>query len=144
MGFSGNLGALGKLASNIAKLGEVPSRAAPIASEKIAELIAAEFDSESDAYGNAWAAHAQGTIDRWGAHAILDLFGGMRGGVAVLPQAGAGITVSFSVPYAGYHHTGTGRMPARPVMPLNTMPAAWSAALRDATKAAYARTIGAR
>jgi hypothetical protein len=142
MPITGDFAGLGKLEANLRKLGEVPSRAATDASERIAELIEEEFAGQSDPYGDAWATHQQATIDRWGSHDILTLTGDMRSGVTVQPMAGAGISVTFDQDYAVFHHTGTRNMVPRPVLPLETMPATWAAALEEATSAAFDEVMG--
>lgn len=140
--FSGNLSGLGQLARNVGRLAEVPSRVAPEAAQRIAQLIEEEFQGEADPYGSGWPPHAAATIKRWGDHPILTLNGEMREGVTVTPMQGAGIAIEFSVEYAGYHQAGTGRMPAREVLPSNTMPALWSEALNVATRQAFGRAMG--
>lgn len=143
MGITGDFAGLGKLQANLRRLAEVPSRAAADASERIAALIQEEFDAQSDPYGNAWEPHADATVRRWGEHPILDLTGDMRGNVDVSPQRGAGIKVTFDEPYAEYHHTGTPNMPARPVLPINTLPSSWTSALEEAHAKAFDEVMGA-
>jgi hypothetical protein len=137
MGVRGDFEFLGKLEANLRRLSEVPSRAAAESSESIADLIEQEFASQSDAYGNAWAPHAPATVRRWGEHDILTLSGAMREHVTVRPMAGAGISITFDEDYAVYHHTGTRYMSRRPVLPQETMPATWEAALEEAYANAF-------
>lgn len=141
-GVSGDFAGLGKLEANLRRLAEVPSRASASAAEKIDALLREEFNAQTDPYGNPWKEHAPATVERWGEHDILDLSGRMMGGMEVSPMSGAGIAVTFDVDYAEYHHTGTRYMPARPVLPLNTLPAAWEAALEEASAEAFEEILG--
>lgn len=141
-GVTGDFAALGKLEANLRRLGEVPSRAASEASDRIAALIEEEFAAQSDAYGNPWAPHKPATIARWGEHDILTLSGVMRDHVTVAPMRGAGISITFDEDYAGWHHVGTRYMVRRPVLPLETMPATWTAALEEAYANAFDEVMG--
>lgn len=133
-GLTGNFAGLGKLESNLRKLASVPSQAAASASAKIKELIDAEFAGQMDPYGRPWAPHKPATVKRWGQHAILDLSGKMKAGVTVAPMQGAGVAVTFDQDYAEHHMTGTANMVPRQVLPTNTLPASWNAALSEAVE----------
>jgi phage gpG-like protein len=52
---------------------------------------------------------------------------------------GRGLSVSVSVPYAGFHMTGTRRMPARPFLPQGELPGAWEQAMNEAALDALQR-----
>lgn len=141
MGFTGDIAELGKLVDNLGRLASVPSQVAADASERIAGLIAQEFEAQADPYGDAWADHTEGTVKRWGEHEILDLSGGMRGSVDVRPMRGAGIAITID-DVAGFHQGGTVDMVARPVLPSDDMPPLWEEALEAAGNARFAEAMG--
>lgn len=141
-GVKGDFAGLKKLASNLGRLSEVPSCAAVASSERIASLISEEFAEQADPYGNPWADHTEETIKRWGEHPILDLTGDMKATTQVKPMSGAGVAITFDVDYASFHHTGTKSMVARPVLPLETMPASWNAALEEESAKAFEEILG--
>ncbi len=128
MGWSGDISKMGQLARNLGKLATVPARAAKRVAKDIAELIDAEFQHETDPYGNAWKPHAPATVERWGEHKILDLTGSMYRSVDVAPMRGAGVSITIDHP-AAPHQSGwsgpQGKGPARPILPGGTMPAQW-------------------
>lgn len=145
MGFNGNMNGLGQLARNIARLGEVPSRVARDGAAGIARHIDHQFDSGTDPYGRPWAPLRPATLRR-GRHAppLTDTHA-MRDGIAVRPQAGAGIAITFAsdVP-AGFHQGGTVNMVARKILPEGTLPRTWNEALSGAAGAAVKQTMGGK
>lgn len=137
MAITGNgLAGLGQLQRNLRKLAEVPSRAAPTVAYELGRLMAEEFDAGVDPYGNAWAPLAPSTIERGRFDPPLTDTHAMRGGFHAEPQPGAGVAISFDVPYVLPHQTGfrnartRTRVPARPLLPTNTMPARWNEAIK--------------
>jgi phage gpG-like protein len=135
-GLDAGIAAMRRAAKAVAQLSRVPSQASATAAPKIAALINAEFDSEADPYGHAWAPHAEGTIKRWGEHNILILTDVMREGIRVEPTSGAGIAITIDAPYAAFHQVGTVNMPARPVLPSYGLPARWKRAIEESVNAA--------
>ena len=133
-GITGDLAGLGQLASNLRKLAEVPSRASKEAAEGVAAAIEVQFAEGIDPYGNPWAELAQSTLDkgRFPPPLTDTEKHGPGMGVKVSAKRGAGVSITFDAPYAGFHHTGTKDMPARKVLPVGVMPATWNAAIRDA------------
>lgn len=146
MAFTGPIAKLGQLARNIRKLAEVPSRAAPAVAERIAELVDAQFDAETDPYSNPWQALAASTLDRKrraGAAGlpILSRSEDMRASVSVTPLPGSGVAITISHP-AELHMRGTGKMPARHILPVNVMPAEWTAIIREEVESETAKAVG--
>lgn len=143
-GWTGDISAMGRLADNLAELAEVPSRASKKVSENIADLIEAEFASQSDPYGNPWEDHADATIERHGPHPILSLSGAMRSTVHVAPMAGAGVSVTIDHPSED-HQTGwsgpQGRGPARPILPSGDLPDSWALAIDEAVDSEVRSTL---
>lgn len=136
MSFSGNIGALRGFEQSLRRLADVPAKVAEKGAEAIAEQIDQQFASGTDAYGNAWAPHAPATVARWGEHPILELTGALRGEVDVHPLPGTGIAIELGE-LASLHQSGTSRMPARPILPSGTFPAAWREALEQAAAESF-------
>lgn len=137
MAFKGDLSALGQLQRNLGKLAAVPSRASRDASERIAELIAEEFDKAENPYGQGWAPLELSTVKRKGGDdEILVRTGDLRDTVDVHPMAGAGIAIELN-DSAGYHQGGTVNMVARKILPDNSMPTEWNDAISEACEAAF-------
>lgn len=130
----GDISKLGKLASNIRKLASVPSQASKDAAVGIANLIENQFDTGTDPYGNAWA-----PLKKGGASHLTENHP-LRDSIEVKPMSGGGVSVTIGEEYGYYHQTGTSRMPARPILPVRTMPEAWRTAISDACDAAFERT----
>lgn len=94
----------------------------------IINQIEANFAGRQTATGQAWAPHAPSTIARYGAHPLLELSGAMKdaatGGPGRREEIINGDILALGVSpeqieYAGFHETGTAKMPARPFMNLN-------------------------
>jgi hypothetical protein len=134
--------ALQRVMGTLRQLSRVPSAAAADASKDIAKLIADQFSGQSDPYGNAWAPLKQSTIDRWGEHSTLDLFGSMKD-IDVRPAPGAGIVIRLGAEYSRFHQTGTRYMASRPILPWRGLPDTWRRVIADAVDAAFQRTAGA-
>ncbi len=145
MSFSGDIGGLRGLAGNLAKLAKVPSQAATEAAEKISASVQAEYDKGQDAYGKTWAALKPSTLKKGRRPPPLTNTGAMRSSTEVKPMAGAGIAITFGVPYAIYHHTGTRYMAARPVAPTEgQLPPEWNELIGQAMENAADRNMGGR
>jgi hypothetical protein len=143
MMFRGDLSKLGKFASNLRKLAEVPARVAKEGAREIEALIKSEFANSVDPYGNAWAPLLESTIKRKGGNdTILVRSGETAREVSVTPNAGAGIKIRIS-DFMGFHMTGTKWMTARRPLPVNTLPATWTAALRRVSENVFRETMGA-
>jgi hypothetical protein len=135
MGWDGDISQMGQLATNLRRLGQVPSRAAARVSSDIAALIEEEFEQGADPYGRAWAPLAKSTLAKGRTPPPLTDTGAMRSSVDVRPMRGAGLSITIDHP-AAPHQTGwsgsQGSGPARPILPGAAFPARW----RDAVRAA--------
>lgn len=82
--------------------------------------IERQFDTETDPYGNAWSPLAQSTIEqkrRLGyPDSILTRTGDLRKSFDFNAR-GKTLTIESYSPYAGFHQTGTRKMPARKLLP---------------------------
>lgn len=128
--------ALRKIRRAVNRLAEVPSRVARDGASEIKALIGQQFAAQTDAYGRPWAQHEPATVERWGAHAILNLTGALAD-VDVKPLAGAGIGITLGAKYGAFHQVGTARMVARPILPDGPLPDSWRAALAGAGASAF-------
>jgi len=116
-------------------LAKVPAKMAAPAAEAIKREIDRGFQSNSDPYGQKWAAHASATVRRWGKHPLLRLTGDGFAGIRVAPLAGAGIQVISESEGLAFAQAGTVNEPRRRFLPDDTMPATWNRALEEvATK----------
>lgn len=96
---------------------------ANLAEESI-NLVREGFDGSHDPYGAAW----QPRKSDGGGRALLVRTGAMRNSVNVAYAHRRGFGIRAGVGYATYHQQGTGRMPARKIMPdQGTLPAGWRA-----------------
>jgi hypothetical protein len=129
----GDFAGLGGLEAALRRMATVPARAAKRAAANLQELVDTEYDVGTGPYGAPWAPLAPSTVAR-GRHAPpLTDTGAMRASTVVAPTRGAGVSITFGAPYAVYHHTGTSRMPARPVAPVGAaFPRSWERAIREA------------
>ena len=141
---TGDFAGLGKLEANLYKLSTVPSQAATEAAEGIQSLVMDEYASGSDPNGRRWAPLRPSTLKRGRTPPPLTDSGNMRDGTEVKPLPGAGISISFDVPYAVFHHTGTRNMVARPVAPTGTFPASWNEVIEAAIEAAAERRMAGK
>lgn len=132
--------ALRSIARSVRALSRVPSQMAKGASADIRRLLFEQFAAQTDAYGAAWAPHAESTIKRWGEHPIGDLTGAMMN-IDVSPRAGAGIVVTLGAPWSGFFHGGTRYMPARPILPTRGLPPSWVAALRGQAEKTFRESL---
>lgn len=147
----GNVNGMGKLADRLGELSTVPSRAAKIAAEKINEQIREQFADGTDPYGRPWEGLAARTLEKHDEPPLQGEFGARPGdmaeGTRALPARSAGI--EFTVPFpGGIHQTGAAkppnwRMPARKILPDGgDLPPEWRSAVDDATREAFASTMG--
>jgi Phage virion morphogenesis family len=139
--WQGDLSDLGRIADSLARLSEVPSRAARSAAVGIAEAIDQQFANGVDPYGVPWAPLKESTIERKGSSDILIESSRMRDTVKVVPMQGAGISVTFEAEYAGFAQTGfvvgKTKVPPRKVIPDGPIPEAWEHALDDSFDEAF-------
>ena len=129
--------ALANVRRSLAQLARVPSAASSGAAGAIQALIGEQFARGTDPYGAGWQALAESTVRRKGGDdRILIRTGDMMSGVSVQPMSGAGISITFEQDYSAYHQVGTGRMPARPVLPdQRGLPDSWREAIAEAVRA---------
>jgi len=133
--------ALATITRALNELATVPSKAAPFAAEAIEQLIQKEFDDGANPYGAAWAPLAPATVARGRSAPPLTDTGELRN-VSVTAAQGAGIRIELGESYGAFHQVGTGRMPARPILPTGPLPAEWSAAIDRAIEEAGAKILG--
>jgi hypothetical protein len=138
MTFTGDIDSLGRIASGLASLADVPRVAAPLASTRIEALIQLQFDAGVDPYGAPWQPLAPATVKR-GRHAPpLTDTREMRDSLLVYPGPdGIRITIGTTDHPAGPHQDGwsgpQGSGPARKMLPEHGMPESWDWAIEDAT-----------
>jgi hypothetical protein len=133
------------LAAHLGRLAGVPSRVSTAVAKDIQALVDQEYETGTDAYGAGWESLAEETLRRGRHPPPLTDSGRMRDTTRVRPLPGAGIAVTFDVPYAKFHHTGTKHMPARPVLPTEgRFPPSWEKALRRELDAEGKRSLGGR
>ena len=140
-GLTGDFKGLGMLEDNLRRLAEVPAQASKQAAEEIQKLIEEEYDAGKDPNARAWAPLRPSTVAKGRFPPPLTDSRAMRDGTEVKPMAGAGISITFDVDYAVFHHTGTKNMRARPVIPTGPFPASWEEQLQAACDAAVARRM---
>lgn len=128
----------GAIAAALGKLAGVPSRAVKAAGAAIDARWKADWRAGKDPHGRAWRPLAPYTVRKRGsARPILIHTGAMIAGAAVTAAAKTGLRLTLSVPYAGFHQSGTARMPARPIIPYMGIPRSWESLIRKAIKDAY-------
>lgn len=88
---------------------------------EVRALIQEGFDTRTDPIGRKWAPRK----DRR-AHPLLEETGAMRRGW-VVRKRGTDTVLSNRVPYTGFHQNGTGRMPARKMIPDAALSPRWRA-----------------
>lgn len=137
---------MGELADRLDDLARVPSRASKAIAGRLTELLDQQFESDSDPYGNPWAALAESTLKRKrGDSRILERSDNMRPTVQATPARGAGVELRAEHP-AGVHQTGGAaggwRMPARKLFPEGgEFPEEWQDAIDEELDAAFASTM---
>ena len=143
---TGDLAQLGRIASSVASLADVTSRAAPLVSERLEKLVLLEFDAGVDPYGVPWADLAPATTAR-GRHAPpLTDTRQLRESLLVYPSHGVRMSIGTPTHPAGPHQDGwtgpQGSGPARPIFPTGEMPLAWDMAIRDSVIETIEITLG--
>ncbi len=114
---------------------EIAAEAAP----KIEALVSQEFSAQKDPYGKAWAPLAPSTVRRKGSSRILTHTGAMASSVNVKAE---GASIALSIDDPGIHHQfGTKHMPARPVLPSDSLPQAWQDEIEGAAARAVAKAL---
>lgn len=129
MSLSGDFSALAALIHSFEKASD-PSLFGKLSTALTAEatqLVQAEFGSQSDPYGNAWAPL------KARAGMILSDTGRLRGSVASSSSSNE-VRVRVTASYGVYHQHGTSRMPKRQILPNEgDLPGEWRSAFTDAT-----------
>ena len=125
----GDTDKLGRLRGGLQRLGsEGYKQTLALVAARAGGLIDRGFTSSSDPYGAPWAPTVAGNkplIKTGALHAAA---------VRVTPTA-TGIKVHIPLSYAGFHLTGTSRMPARPYLPaedFSRLPPAWRSMVEGA------------
>jgi hypothetical protein len=120
-----------KVVNATRRVKQLPELVAQRAAPKIADLVESEYANGQDPYGVPWAPLAPATLKTHGPPPLTDS-GAMRTGTNVV-SAGPQIIATAPDP-AGYHQSGTGRMPARPILPNDAdgIPQSWERALAQA------------
>lgn len=121
------------LAANLGELKGLPSRISKRVADGISALMSAQFDAETDPYGNPWAPLLRQTIRRKGGDSrILRRTDKLFATVGALPSAGAGVDLSAE-DYGQFHQGGTVNMVERPIFPDgDELPEDWSAVIDEA------------
>ncbi len=136
-------GGFADLAATLAELEDIPSRIASEVADGISVLVAKEFASGTDPYGNAWAPLLPSTVRRKGGdRRILRRSDALASDTFARPTSGSGIEIE-SLPYGGVHQVGDGsRMVARPVLPDGgELPDAWQEVIETATEKAFRKVL---
>ena len=132
------------MSKTILEASRVMSRASTDAVDLIEDLIEQQFDAGVDTDGDAWAPLAESTKRRGRQDPPLDDTGALRV-PAVEALQSAGIRISYEEDYAGYHQSGTSRMPARKLVPdQDRLPQAWQMAIVEAYNNAFYGNAGWR
>lgn len=133
-----------KLADNLGRLAQIPSRIARPIATRINVEIQNQFADGKDPYGKAWAPLKPSTVrSKGGDTRILIRTGRGRQETIAIPMSGAGIEL-VSVDYLGYHMGATSVRPARPVLPNRSdLPAKWQEIIQDEWRKAFGRTMNA-
>ncbi len=130
MGMSGDFGKLKQWRERMGRMVGVPEKIAIAVAPKVRTLVAAEFASKTDPYGDAWKPIKPATIKR-GTESILVRTGRMRDELDVLPF-GTRLKVLLGTFYARFHIS-TGR---RTLPKPGQLPEAWSQLIdQEAAKA---------
>lgn len=128
-----------RLASNLRKLGDVPSRAAAMAASRIQDEIDTAVSSGLDPYGRPFAALLPATLKRWPSRSDPALATtGIDGAARVAPTSGSGIAITVDHRAATFHQTGTKYMAQRQILPQSgDLPESWRAAIAASIEEAY-------
>lgn len=125
----GDFGALAKLAETLKNLDkEIVPDVALKAAVAINEVVEEQFDQGKDPYGRSWEPLADSTIKKGRTPPPLTASGKMRRKAKAVPGV-KGIVEKIPSP-AGFHQTGTKKMPARMLVPHGVLPPLWSDALK--------------
>lgn len=129
------LASLDRLARTLGELDALPRKLAVAVAPAITKELRAEFARGCDPYGRKWRKLATGKPS------YLTKSKKLRKGTRAAPMPGnrTGVRVILGAKYAVFHQTGTGRMPARKILPERGMPASWRVAIdREARRIAKA------
>ncbi len=137
MALTGDFSGMQRLEEQLARLAQVPSRAAAEAATEITKELKKEFADGKDPYGKPWAPLKPSTIKSGRKPPPLTAGGTLRDGTEAKPMAGAGIQVTVGAPYGVFHQTGTSKMAARKILPEKSFPKAWTTAIVNAVKRAF-------
>jgi hypothetical protein len=143
-GLTGDFAGLKQLENNLRRLAEIPSQAAKQSVEGLRKAIAESYATGKNPNKRPWAPLMPSTVARGRKPPPLTDTGDMRSTTEVKALPGAGVAITFGVPYAVFHHTGTKNMSARPVAPTGSFPASWNEILRSAVDAAVQRHLGSK
>lgn len=131
MGVHGDFSGLERLRGHLRKLQKraVLDRAKKLAAAAVLTEVKLGFRDSRDPYGSAWA-----PLKGRSGKPLLDT-GALRNSFHSEPTD-RGFSIGSSVHYATYHQTGTIRMPARQMLPVNALAPGWSRAIeKSVTKA---------
>ena len=141
---------LGHLVQAIDHLQRVPERVAPAVAQGVHELIAGEFATGTDPYGDPWEPLSEAYLARRPdrGHPPLTDTGEMRDSVMVTTYPNGASSVAIDVriadcrPFGGVpapHQDGWtgafGSGPARPMVPDHGLPGSWDAMFREVIRA---------
>jgi phage gpG-like protein len=130
---------LEKLHRVLAQLDQLPRRVAEIAAPAITIELQKQFAQGRDPHGRKWRKLATGKASH------LEESGKLRSKTRAAPMPGGrrGVRILFGsrARIAGFHQTGTKRMPARRILPDKGMPASWAMALTRAHRQAFQQIV---
>lgn len=114
--------------------GRIRQAAAGAIRDTVEELIDERFEDRAAPDGTLWEPRKPPT----GTWPILEKSGRMRKSYHVSATT-TGVSVTNNTQYAGFHQTGTSRMPARPVTPNGALPSEWRDRIDQAVAAELER-----
>lgn len=112
----------GQFARALRDLAKVPAAIAAPVAHALTARTRKDFRSGHDAYGRAYAPLAPASLDRGRRPPPLRKYARFA---HVRPLPGSGVAMLNEHPQAGFHQTGTSRMPKRIVVPDGAVPAEW-------------------
>jgi len=140
--FSGDIEKLRKVGRSIQALTSVPSRAATPIADGINRLLAKEFRTGKDPYGQNWRKLSKATLGRGRTPPPLTDSGAGRDATKATPKRGAGIVIHIPA-HLVYHQfgyvnaRGGGYVGARPILPYRGLPSTWKSLIDKEVRKAF-------
>lgn len=137
---TGNFKALGELSRRLEQIAASRAEIEARAAKAVANLLERQFDSGTTPDGSPMAPLAASTVAQGRTPPPLTKTRKMRNSATASPIQG--VRVKIAKP-AGFHQSGTGRMPARPMVPTGSrLPKRWKSAVSDAAMAVIRERFG--